>query len=158
MNYIFVKEPGFEVLILQAPCFTNEPKLFWQHHTGGSLSRPPVSRMQLPAVFFVDQPKRKQQAKVSTDRLFSGSRQMNLHIWGQKNKKNLSVTNEIPPSCGIINHSQFSNSWMLPFILVLVSVCPSFKDPYRSCNLRTEAVHGNTPQFTYSLADFLKVG
>lgn len=111
VNNMFVKKPGFEVLILQAPCFTNEPKLFWQHHTGCSLSRPPVSRMQLPAVFFVDQPKRKQQGKVSTDRLCSYSRQIDLHIWGRKTKT-FSVTNRdsavdyIPPSCGIINRSQ----------------------------------------------------
>lgn len=91
---LFLKKSGCKVLILQAPCFTNEPKLFWQHHTGSSLSRLLVSRMQLPAVFFVDQTKRKQQAKVSTDRLFSYSRQINLHVPGRKTKTP-SVTNEI---------------------------------------------------------------
>lgn len=28
MNYNFLMRPGFEVLILEAPCFTNEQKLF----------------------------------------------------------------------------------------------------------------------------------
>lgn len=89
MNYIIAEKSEMEVLIFQAPCFTNEPKLFWQLHTGSSLSRPPVSTMQLPAVFFMDQPKRKQRAKVSRDGLFSCDRPMGL----QKTKK-LSVRNK----------------------------------------------------------------
>lgn len=89
MNYIIAEKSEMEVLIFQAPCFTNEPKLFWQLHTGSSLSRPPVSTMQLPAVFFADQPKRKQRAKVSRDGLFSCGRPMGL----QKTKK-LSVRNK----------------------------------------------------------------
>lgn len=74
----------FGVLILETEWFIDEPKLLRQRHADSSLSRPSVSRMQVPAVFIVDQLKRKQCAEVSIHKLFFYSRQMNLHTRTKK--------------------------------------------------------------------------
>lgn len=73
--------------------------------------------MQPPAVFFVDQTKRKQQAKVSTDRLFSYGRQINLHT--HKNAlchKQDSTADYIPPTCGKISHYHSLNEQFCLFV------------------------------------------
>lgn len=85
------------VLILETEWFISEPKLLRQRHTDSSLSRPSVSRMQPPAVFIVDQLKRKQRAEVSIHRLFFCSRQMNLHTRIKKK----TVANMNPPLLSI---------------------------------------------------------
>lgn len=86
LNSIFVDRLAFGVIIFDPEWFISEPKLFWQRHTDSSLSRPSASRMQEPAVFIVDQIKRKQWAEVSMHKLFFCSRQKNLHT--QTTKKN----------------------------------------------------------------------
>lgn len=90
----------FGVLILEIGWFISELKLLRQRHTDSALSRPSVSRMQLPAVFIVIQLKRKQRAEVSLHKLFFCSRQMTLHtriiiiiI--------LKLTNMNPPQCSV---------------------------------------------------------
>lgn len=88
------------VLILETEWFISEPKLLRQRHTDSSLSRPSVTRMQPPAVFIVDQLKRKQRAEVSICRLFFCSRQMSLHTWINNNKKK-PVANMNPPLLSI---------------------------------------------------------
>lgn len=72
------------------------PKLFWQHHTDSSLSRPLISRMFLPAVFIVDQTKRKHQSEVSRYRaaslLLHQHESAHVHLQAADNK--ISVTNQ----------------------------------------------------------------
>lgn len=94
-----IAESEMEVLIFQAPDFTNKPKCLWQLHTDSSLSRPPVSTMQLPAVFFMDQRKRKPEAKVSRGRLFSCCRHKSLQnpkTFHQKQDATLTIIRQFP--------------------------------------------------------------
>lgn len=104
-SYVCVRAPD-----TASNVFNKRLELLWKRHTGSSLSRLPVARMQLPAVFFVNQTKRKQQSQGQHKPAFF-LQQADESPWaGPWRKKTHTKTDNtpdyIPPPCRIISRTE----------------------------------------------------